>query len=525
MSSALWHKSGRVETMGSELYKLNDRKGSEYILAPTFEEEITKLVGEEVHSWRNLPVKVYQTSRKYRDEPRPRNGLLRTREFLMKDLYTFDADIQGAEKSYKEIRNAYDAIMTRIFGVQGTGWKIAEADTGAMGGAQSHEYQVPDDVGEDELFMCSDCSYTANGELATSLSPSLTSMPETCEDLQVLLYGSKDLLAHECTMTAVVIPRGRTVNETKLARHLSKEDGKALSTHAPWDWNERPEGPMIRFDNLQILLDSDCMAAEVDEIGQAILQAVEAFIYPDGTQAWTSSKTSNTPILSDYFQQKSSSQSSALSDPITTSIVNLRQAQANDTCSSCRIGTLQRIKSIEVGHTFLLGTRYSDSLGYQFVNRDSSKVPFQMGCYGIGITRIMGVLAQLASKQYDNLKTATKKVRRGFVWNRNVAPFTAIILPINLNEKTRQAANIICKGLQRSKTIEGVEGIKEQDIAIDDRTNLSMGVRMSDADLLGSPLFILLGDRFEKTGEVEIRHRTESGVQTINVPLTHFTST
>ncbi|MCO5562827.1 hypothetical protein L7F22_016462 [Adiantum nelumboides] len=290
LSSSLWHKSGRFNTMASELYKVMDRRGSEYILAPTFEEEVTKLVGDEVHSWRNLPVKVYQISRKYRDEPRPRNGLLRTREFLMKDLYTFDADMQGASESYKQVQGAYKAIMTRLFGEQGKGWRVAEADTGAMGGAQSHEYQVQDSVGEDELFLCSSCSYSANGELATSLPLSGPSTPVTSEDVEVTLYGTEDPLSHGCTMTAVVTARQRRINQTKLARHLPLSDrATPLSTHNSWDWKDRPEGPVVRFERLTILVDNECLAVEVDGLSQAILDAIEVYGSPKLTEGSGSS--------------------------------------------------------------------------------------------------------------------------------------------------------------------------------------------------------------------------------------------
>ncbi|UZJ55387.1 hypothetical protein CBS101457_004707 [Exobasidium rhododendri] len=524
LSSSLWHKSGRVEAMGSELYRLKDRKGSEYILAPTFEEEITKLVGDEIHSWRNLPVKVYQTTRKYRDEPRPRNGLLRTREFLMKDLYTFDADLAGAKQSYRQVRSAYDSIMTKLFGMQGKGWKLAEADTGAMGGAQSHEYQVPDDVGEDELFFCSDCSYTANKELATSISPSSAAMPMDSEDLSVSLYGSDDVLEHSCSLTAVVISKQGKLSEVKLAHHLPTDNLKATTDHAPWDWKDRPEGPMIRFDKLNILMDKDCIAVEIDDISQAILRAIEAFSSPNSTSQTSASKSSHeAPTLHDYFQQSTSTLLFPTPNSIATKVLDLRQAQIGDQCSSCRLGSLGRIKSIEVGHTFLLGTRYSKALEFSFTSHDGkSNEPFQMGCYGIGITRIMGVLAQIASKRYDSFKTATVRARQGFVWDRIVAPYTALIIPLLSDENTRRASEIVSQALQRPDVLPGWDAIGDRDIAVDDRSKLSMGVRMADADLLGCPLIFLLGENLRKTGKVEVRSRTQAGIETTFIPLSHF---
>jgi prolyl-tRNA synthetase len=498
--------------MGNELYKLNDRTGSELILAPTYEEEITKLVGKEVHSWRGLPVKVYQTSKKFRDEPRPRNGLLRTREFLMKDLYTFDADMQGAQQSYKQVQTAYDAIMTRLFGEQTKGWRIAEADTGAMGGSQSHEYQVQDDVGEDTLITCSNCSYTANEELAASVAASPQDIPIASEDVQVVLYGSDDVASHGCTLSAIVIAKDRSLNEAKIARHLAEDSKKPLARHSKWDWEDRPEGPIMRFDKLQVLLDQECKAVEAEEISLAILQAIEAMAMPGQGGIQSSLSLPDAPTLQDYFQSDSA---------ISTTIVDLHKAEAGDRCSSCHQGTLQKTKSIEVGHTFLLGNRYSKSLEYDFAQKEGKKEPFQMGCYGIGITRILGVLAQVASRQMQEVQKVSSIIRPGFAWNRNVAPFTALILPLEWDDAKKQAASVICQALQSDNSKWGL--CQSKDIAIDDRhQHVSFGAKLSQADLVGYPLVFLLGKHFDRTGEVEVRRRTSDSIEQTTIPLSDF---
>lgn len=500
--------------MGSELYKLQDRTGSQYLLAPTFEEEITKLIGKEAHSWRNLPVKVYQISRKYRDEPRPRNGLLRTREFLMKDLYTFDADVGSAEESYKQVREAYHAIMTRLFGVIEKNWRVAEADTGAMGGSQSHEYQVLDEAGEDSLLICNNCSYTANEELAASFASPQVEAPVASEDLQVSLFGSEDLLSHSCVLSAVIVPKNRKINQVKVARHITEENRKLLSLHSTWDWKDRPEGPMIRFDKLQIILDPECRAVEVEETSQAILQAIESFAaMPSGNQV-PESKSSNAPALQDYFQG---------SDAITMNVADIHVAEANDRCASCSQGSLQHTKSIEAGHTFLLGTRYSRSLDYTFAASDGKRKLFQMGCYGIGITRILGVLAQIATRKFQAIQGEEQSTKRqGLAWNFYLAPFTALILPSSWDESKQAATTSICEALLNSGSLlkESVT-LKPQDIAIDDRS-ITVGRKLSEADLVGYPLVFILGKHFEKTGEVEFRQRIDNTVKSRMIPLLDF---
>ncbi|PWN34114.1 class II aaRS and biotin synthetase, partial [Meira miltonrushii] len=539
LSSNLWHKSGRFETMGSELYKLKDRKQTEFILAPTFEEEVTKLIGEEVQSYKQLPIKVYQITSKHRDEPRPRSGLLRTRGFIMKDLYTFDATVSDAERSYEEVRAAYDRIMTRLFGPKGSGWQVAEADTGAMGGLRSHEYQVQDPLGEDALISCNHCDYSANIEKAASF-PRRDNLPIEASEVDVSLHGASDPSFHGCTLTAVVAPKGRTIHPIKLKEAI--ENGQyapnTISTDQlsplpategengnsnQWDWKDRPEGPIVRFDHIRILLDHECAALEPEEVQLAVLNAAEQFGSPSGTSSKRSSGSEGAPTLHDYF----GAQFASAHDAIPQEYVDIRQAEVNDTCASCGKGQLQEAKAVEVGHTFLLGTRYSKALNYQFMpdtkTTSSKNEPalFQMGCYGIGLTRILGVLAQNAQRTFDKLNTPMSqkqtKVRKGFAWNPEIAPFKALVLTSDLhNEKQAAAVESLCNLLTRrvSKedespwdTVLSRSGLcLESDIAIDDRSTMSIGAKLNEADLIGYPLVFILGKHFDKNGEVEVRY-------------------
>lgn len=521
LSSSLWHKSGRFDTMGSELYKLTDRRGSQFVLAPTFEEEVTSMVGEEVHSWRQLPVRLYQVTRKHRDEPRPRNGLLRTREFAMKDLYTFDASLDEAGETYELVRGAYGRIMTRLFGEQGSGWRVAQADTGAMGGQQSHEYHVEDDAGEDTLLSCGSCSYTANSELAASL-PSRKGAPLEADDVQVDLFGSTDRLAHGCTLVAFVSPRKRRANAVKLARHLPAGEGSVGAlrqggAEVEWDWKDRPEGPMVRFDKLRVIVDYECAGVEMQELDEAVLAAVERYASDP-----TLSGPSSGPRLSDYFPSQLPVDNEFT--PLPLELQDLREAEAGDECAACRSGNLRSSKAIEVGHTFLLGTKYSDSLDVGFVPKSEApggKKPFEMGCYGIGITRIIGVLAQRARAAASFL-----------AWPHAVAPFSALILSTAGGEPESKAeASAVLLSILNGRGGPGrlfsdlaassdeslSQGTKDflgpdlridaNDVALDDRPGMSVGARLAEADLVGYPLVFILGNHFDRDANVEARLR------------------
>lgn len=546
LSSSLWHKSGRFDTMGSELYKLTDRKGSQFVLAPTFEEEVTNMVGEAVHSWRQLPVRLYQVTRKHRDEPRPRNGLLRTREFVMKDLYTFDANLEDARETYELVRGAYGRIMTRLFGAKGKGWRVAQADTGAMGGQQSHEYHVEDDAGEDTILSCGSCSYTANSELAASLPSRGPDVPLEADDVQVNLFGSTDKLAHRCTLTAFVSPKKRAVNAVKLARHLPNDQGpvdalKQGGAEVEWDWKDRPEGPMVRFDKLRVIVDYECAGVEMQELDEAVLAAVERYgsLGPAGSTV--------KPRLSDFFpsQLRVVDNDNDSVSPLPMDLQDLREAEAGDECAACRTGKLRSSKAIEVGHTFLLGTKYSSSLDVGFTPSEPSssaakkgaKTPFEMGCYGIGISRIMAVIAQRAC--------ATPSSKSILAWPHAVAPFSALILLTgggeNATRKVEASHKLVsilssnhggapgslfpdlaASALSDTSTEEGglSEGtrqflesqycIEAEDIALDDRIGMSVGARLAEADLVGYPLVFILGNHFDRDGNVEVRLRVFS---------------
>lgn len=572
LPNKLWKKSGRDAAMGSELYRLRDRKGANYVLAPTHEEEVTKLVGSEVLSYKQLPVKVYQMTRKHRDEPRPRMGLLRTREFVMKDMYSFDASVEEAHQSYNEVQHAYECIMRRLFeepsggsGQQKKAWRVAEADTGAMGGSKSHEYHIEDPAGEDDLLVCNTCSYTANTECAQG-SPSAAALPTISSDLAVELWAHSSDPVNAGALTAIAYSKSLPLNPVKVSAALAKIDASSEDQQNPvllhpgprgqisWDWKDRPEGPMIRFNRMDIIADAACASVTPDEVEEAVEEAIHAYagMPNDGGP-------STRPSLRDYFpgaetlpprnapvsgelppDTPPSAPSLGLS--LSMQYQSLHSAQEGFKCPSCHRGELQGTKAIEVGHTFLLGTRYSEALKYQFAarptetNKTQEKRFLQMGCFGLGVTRLIGVLAikarrsfLLAEQEAARLKNGTEgakssakpkdaapRHRPGFLWPPSLAPFThMVILESPAKSKVADAltAEMVCKALdaklaeitrnfevESSPADSGAEP-RNPAIMIDDRglpradadsqaapaPAPSLGSRLRDADLLGVP--------------------------------------
>ncbi|WFC95187.1 proline--tRNA ligase [Malassezia brasiliensis] len=473
LPSALWHKTGRVQVMGSELFRFKDRRGTEMILAPTHEEEVTKLVGADVESHRALPVRVYQIGRKFRDEPRPRAGLLRTKEFLMKDMYSFDLNVAAAKQAYADVRGAYARIFDRIFDWSASPlppttaptWREAEADTGAMGGTFSHEFHVEDSIGEDTVLSCDNCTYAANVECAASAPPPeriVTSM----DDAQVVLWATAHDTAH---VVALVLPASATLNPLVVAHERLE-----------------PLPAEVRGAHIRVVRDT---AVEIDDtaVRAAVARAAES-VAP-----------------------------ASISEQVDTAM--LRTADAGDMCGACMHGHLHEHRAMEIGHTFLLGTRYTEALGYRVAEPGSNeRVPLQMGCYGIGVTRILGALAQRAMHAYQALHpnaSKGKRARVGFVWPHTVAPFEALVLPaVPHSPEKLQAAERLCASLDAGVSPTWREAsadnpatlcIPAREIALDDRADRTLGSSLFDAELAGYPIVFLLGKHWEQTGEVEVR--------------------
>lgn len=531
LPTASWRKSGRIEAMGSELFQLKDRKGSEFLLAPTHEEEVTKLICSEIQSYKNLPVRVYQVTRKHRDEPRPRLGLLRAREFLMKDLYSFDEDLVRADKAYEDVRGAYRNIMDRLFG-SGV-WRMAEANSGAMGGKRSHEFHVEDPSGEDEILRCSSCSYTANSEAADCLVlPPASSGRESLllsGDVNVYFFSDRppqySYAPSLVTLTALVLPKESQLNSAKASRLFENGQTRQIfpstvRNKPQWSWDREgtPEGPVLNFDQLRIITDPSCLGLAEQKIEDAVrLAIIESNTATDHTPG--PDDLTRAPSLADWFPRA-----------VTLEYADVRTATKGSRCPRCLNGTLQRSKAFEVGHTFLLGTRYTESLDYEFAARPTGdrkqqeRNRIQMGCYGLGITRILGVLAIHARRAFLELErhskaqqaTSSSSPAPGLLWPEHIAPYThALVLAppsaksyettgwkgtlddaVERVSSRRDIAGVACESATLSYprillddrvpvTVYGDDAV-EDDVASRFKT-LGMTARLRDIDMLGVP--------------------------------------
>ena len=479
--SEYFKETGRWEVYGPTLLRIKDRKGGEYHLAPTHEEIVTDLVRREIKSYRQLPLNLYQIQLKYRDEPRPRAGLLRCREFIMKDAYSFDVSEEAALESYAHMRETYHRIFKRL----GLEYRVVEADSGAIGGKQSAEFQVLAQTGEDWIVACGACDYAANVEVAqagratasAAQSAGLEALekvetPDTRSIEQVVSFFGGDTkashtlksllyVAGEEVVLAVV--RGdHEINEIGLARHLGVEV-VVLASDAAVKEATRTEigfvGP-VGFEG-RIIADPDAVA-----VPNAI------------------SGAGQTPY---HYKNVNHGRD------FEAEVVSIRQAASGDPCPNCD-GKLELYRGIEGGHIFVLGTHYSDKMNATFLDEEGKSRSIVMGCYGIGVTRL---IAAIMEQHHDE---------QGIRWPVHVAPYEVIITPIGKDDEPLARAAEIYEALRA----QGVE------VLLDDRSERP-GVKFKDADLLGIPVRITIGSRGLKQGTVELKKRTES--ESLDVPL------
>jgi len=472
----LWQQSGRYVSFGKSLFTLTDRKEHTLVLGPTHEEVITDLVHRHVQSYRELPLLLYQIQVKLRDEPRPRGGLLRVREFIMKDLYSFDADEAGLDKSYQSMCQAYSNIYTRL----GLPTMMVEADSGAIGGKDSHEFMVITETGEDEVIYCSSCGYAANAEKAQFKKT-------------VILSGAKNLLPLE----EIATPEAKTIEEVAgfvgvpTSRTLKAvfyfADGEFIFVIIRGDLevNETKLRNTLKCTELRLATEG-----EVNEAG-----IVAGFASPIGVKgvkivADDSITSGSNFIIGANKPGYHFKNANYPRDFQVDLMADIALAQSGDSCPRCQ-GKLSSSRGIEVGHVFKLGTFISERFGASFLDNDGTSRPIVMGCYGIGLGRL---LAAIVEQSHDN---------HGIIWPLSVAPYQIYLCPLNL-EKTAvlPTAEKIYQELQK----EGIE------VLFDDRDD-SPGVKFNDADLLGIPLRLTLSPRTLQSQSVEAKWRTEKEAQ------------
>lgn len=474
----LWKESGRWETMGPELFRFKDRIERDYCLGPTHEEVFTDIVRQEVKSYKDLPLNLYQIQAKYRDEIRPRFGVMRTKTFLMKDAYSFDIDEAGLDKSYKDMFDAYIKIFDRC-GLENS---PVQADSGAIGGSFSAEFMVKSEVGEDEIVFCKHCDYAANIEKAESVNhkPCKEEMlgleevhtPEikTIEELQQFMNVS----ASKCAKTlifdadgrsvAVVVRGDRDVNDTKVANAI---------------------GDVIEMDMASSEMVKIVTGAETGFAGPIGIKADYVFIDQEVVDQ------SNLIVGANKTQYHI--KNANYGRDFEGLVGDFRCVQHGDKCTKCG-GELEIMRGVEVGHIFKLGTKYSEKMNCTFVDKDGKSQPVQMGCYGIGVER---TAAAIIEQHHDE---------NGIKWPLSVAPYHAIVVPINMkNEEQVQNAEKIYKRLESM----GVETI------LDDRDERP-GFKFKDAELIGVPIRITVGKDITD-GEVEFVLRETGEKELIKV--------
>lgn len=485
----LWVESGRWEQYGAELLRIKDRHQRDFVLQPTSEEVITDIARNEIHSWRQLPLNFYHIQTKFRDERRPRFGLMRGREFTMKDAYSFDRDEASAQASYDAM---FDAYM-RIFGRLGLEFRAVAADTGSIGGSRSHEFQVIADTGEDLIVYNPESPYAANIELAEA--PCLLAERGLATEA---LAKTATPDAPKCEIVAQQLnkPLAETVKSIVLATETADTPAQThiwlLLLRGDHSLNEIKTGKLPGFENgyrfaseEEILATFGCVPGYLGPINP--LKPIT--VIADTTVANMSNFICG--ANAEGFHYTGANWGRDLPDP---QVADLRNVVAGD--PDPQGGQLAIQRGIEVGHVFFLGDKYSKALGATFLEKDGKPAMLQMGCYGIGISRIA---AAAIEQNHDD---------KGIIWPRAIAPFEVVICPMGLHksETVRNAAN----GLYQELQAQGIE------VILDDR-DIRPGIMFADWELIGVPLRITIGDRGLKENVVEIQARRD--VEATNVPV------
>ena len=484
----LWQETGRWDKFGPQLLKIRDRHERDFLFGPTHEEPITDIVRKDVRSYRQLPVNLYQIQVKFRDEIRPRFGVMRGREFLMKDAYSFDVDRDALMHSYRAMYDAYERIFTRL----GLKFRAVEADTGAIGGFASHEFQVLADAGEDAIAWCPQSNYAANVEQAEALAPAAarpapaeamrkvaTPTQTTCEDVTALL-GMPLARSVKCIMLAVdtegqparvamLLIRGdHTLNEVKAGR-IAALEGFRWATEA------------------EIRAATGCPPGFLGPVGIP----KDLTLIVDRTVAAMSDFVCGANEVGFHLAGVNFGRDCREPD----AVADLRNVVAGDPSPDGK-GPLEILRGIEVGHVFALGTRYSQDMGATYLDAQGQSHLIEMGCYGIGVTR---VVAAAIEQNHDE---------RGIVWPEAMAPFTVAIAPIGYDRS--EAVRELADRLHDQWQAEGVE------VLLDDRGERP-GVMFADLELLGIPHRITIGDRGLKDGKVEYQRRRDTAATPVPV--------
>ncbi|AJC20060.1 proline--tRNA ligase [Pandoraea pulmonicola] len=483
----LWQESGRWQKYGPELLRLKDRSDRDFVVGPTHEEVVTDIARREIKSYRQLPVNFYQVQTKFRDEIRPRFGVMRGREFIMKDAYSFDKDRAGLQVSYQKMFDAYVRIFTRL----GLEFRAVVADNGSIGGSGSHEFHVIAETGEDSIAYCPTSDYAANVEMAEALAPqgeraapaeamTRTATPgkAKCEDVAELLSiplartVKSIVLATDSedtgtTLWLLLLRGDHALNEIKASKVPGLADFRFASEAEIVEWFGTPPGylgPIGTKKPVKLVVDRS-----VAKMSDFVVGANEADYHITGVN-WGRD----------------------LPEPEV--VFDLRNVVPGDPSPDGK-GEIALCRGIEVGHVFQLGTKYSDAMGATFLDENGEPAPMEMGCYGIGITRILGAAIE---QNFDE---------RGIIWPEAIAPFEVVLCPMSYDrsDAVRAAADKLYEALLAA----GV------DVILDDRGERP-GVMFADWELIGVPHRVVIGDRGLKEGKIEYQGRRDTEPQLLD---------
>lgn len=470
----IWKESGRWNAYGAEMMRINDRHDNEFCLGPTHEEMITTLVKNEINSYRQLPVNLYQIQSKFRDERRPRYGLMRSREFIMKDAYSFDVDEAGLDESYKSMYDAYTRIFTRC----GLTFRPVEADSGAIGGSGTHEFMAIAEAGEADIVYCTKCDYAANIEIG---KPGIMKQAE--EALQELsVVDTPNASTIEAVADMLNLPLEKTIKAV-----VFSIDGKVVLAIVRGDHEVNEVA--VQHAVLGSVEPEMATPEELEKVGLTagfispvgLKQTEEFAIVVDESVMETYNVCGGANKKDAHYININPKRDFNVEDII---VAPIRLITDDDVCPTCG-GALEHAKGIEVGQVFKLGTKYSEALQATFLDQNGRPNPMIMGCYGIGVSRTLAA----AIEQFHD--------ENGIIWPRSIAPFEAVIVPINAKDEALMATSqTIYTALQNA----GV------DVLLDDRKDRA-GVKFKDADLIGYPLRITVSKNTLENNEVEIQIR------------------
>lgn len=476
----IWQESGRWSVYGQEMCRIKDRHGREFCLGPTHEELVTSLIRAEVRSYRQMPLNLYQIQSKFRDERRPRFGLMRSREFIMKDDYSFDLDEKGLEVSYKKMYDAYTKIFTRC----GLDFRPVEADSGAIGGSGSHEFMALAESGEAEIVYCNDCHYAADVEKA-EFAPIVAPEEEAKAKEEV---NTPDCKTIEDVCKFLHLPVDHSV---KAVAYTSDKGLILCFVRGDHDVNE------IKVINATGVTEVDMAPAEMlaaagtvgGFMGPVGLEPKKAIVVIDSTVMNMHNICCGANKVDTHYINVNPK-----TDFVSAIVADIRLAKVGDPCPRCG-GKLSAARGIEVGQVFKLFTKYSEPMKATYLDINGQEQPIYMGSYGIGVGRTMAAVIE----QHND--------KDGIIWPKAVAPYQIIVLPVNTKD---EASNAKAEEIYNKLTAEGIETV------IDDRDERA-GVKFKDADLIGYPLRVVVGPKTLAKSQIEVKTRATGEVVMVDV--------